>query len=83
MKITVLDAFGLNQGDLNFKEFEKFGEVVCYDITPQEEVVARSRGSEVLFTNKTKITAEMSSDSPFILTLPRRKPSAIITNSAK
>ena len=38
MKITVLDAFGLNQGDLNFKEFEKFGEVVCYDITPQEEV---------------------------------------------
>ena len=59
MKITVLDAFGLNQGDLNFKEFEKFGEVVCYDITPQEEVVARSRGSEVLFTNKTKITAEM------------------------
>ena len=59
MKITVLDAFGLNQGDLNFKEFEKFGEVVCYDITPQEEVVARSRGSEVLFTNKTKITAAM------------------------
>ena len=59
MKITVLDAFGLNQGDLNFKEFEKFGEVVCYDITPQEEVVERSRGSEVLFTNKTKITAAM------------------------
>ena len=32
---------------------------MCYDITPQEEVVERSRGSEVLFTNKTKITAAM------------------------
>lgn len=64
MNIIVLDAFGLNQEHLNFKAFEEFGNVTCFDITPADKVVERARGCEVLFTNKTIITRQMLEQLP-------------------
>ena len=61
----------------------------CMPIVNMNSTSPRSPNSLGITTPKwpkaraTNITAEMSSDSPFILTLPSRKPSAIITNSAK
>lgn len=58
MKITILDGFGLNPGDLSWKDFEELGEVKVYDRTSPSEVIERSQESEVLLTNKTVIDAD-------------------------
>lgn len=56
MKITVLDGFSTNPGDLSWDALEKLGELTVYDRTAPAQVVERSRGSDVLLTNKTVIT---------------------------
>lgn len=56
MKICVLDGFTLNPGDLSWEAIEQFGEVTVYDRTAPDMVVERSRGAEILLTNKTVIT---------------------------
>ena len=53
MKITVLDASAANPGDLSWEPFERFGEVVCYDVTKKDQLIERAIDSEVLLTNKT------------------------------
>lgn len=53
MKITVLDGYGMNPGDLSWKNLEKLGVVTVYDRTSPEEVIERAKGSEALLTNKT------------------------------
>ena len=58
MKIIVLDGYGLNPGDLNWKGFEELGELTVYDRTMPSELLERAAGAEVLVTNKTLITAE-------------------------
>ncbi len=58
MKITILDGYGLNPGDLSWEGMERMGEVTVYDRTPEELIVPRSLDSEILITNKTPITEE-------------------------
>lgn len=55
MKITVLDGYGLNPGDLSWEGFEKLGDLKVYDRTSPAEIMERSEGSEILITNKTVI----------------------------
>src|ERR1051326_5220607 len=51
MKITILDAYCLNPGDLSWEPFREFGELEIFDRTPAEDVVSRaSRASAVLLT---------------------------------
>lgn len=57
MKITLLDGFSTNPGDLSWEPFKELGDLKVYDLSAPEQVVERSRGCEVLLTNKTKITA--------------------------
>jgi len=57
-KITVLDGFALNPGDLSWKDIEKFGELTVYDRTPADLVVERIGGAQAVFTNKTVIDAK-------------------------
>lgn len=59
MKITVLDGYGLNPGDLSWKGFEALGECTVYDRTAPESVIERAQGAEVLITNKTVLTADI------------------------
>ena len=47
MKIVVLDGFTLNPGDLSWEGLKGFGEVMVYDRTPQDEVVARAKDAEI------------------------------------
>lgn len=58
MKITVLDGYTLNPGDLDWSELKKLGDCKIYDRTPYESVVERSYESEIVLTNKTIIDKE-------------------------
>lgn len=64
MNITVLDGNTLNPGDLTWEGFENIGNLTVYDLTPESMVVERGRDSEVLITNKTKITREILKNLP-------------------
>ena len=57
MRITVLDGYGLNPGDLSWKGFEALGDCTVYDRTTQ--LMERAAGAEILITNKTILTADI------------------------
>lgn len=64
MKIVILDGFTANPGDLEWKRLDKLGTLIVYDRTPSSEVVARCEGAEIVFTNKTPLSAESLSALP-------------------
>lgn len=66
MKIVILDGAALNPGDLSWQQFEKLGEVVCYDRTPEEKTIERIGDAQLILTNKTPITEEVLSACPQI-----------------
>lgn len=55
--MVVLDGYTLNPGDNPWDEVASFGELTLYDRTPPEKVLERSRGAQVLLTNKTVLSA--------------------------
>lgn len=59
MKITILDGYSLNPGDLSWKPFEELGDLTVYDRTIPEDVLTRSKDSEILITNKTVIPGDV------------------------
>ncbi len=56
MKIVILDHPRENPGEINWSEFEKYGEVVKYSRTLPEQVVERIGDADVVFLNKTVVT---------------------------
>lgn len=66
MKITVLDGYALNPGDLSWDELGALGELKVYDRTSPEDVVGRSKESEILLTNKTVLDAATLSELPHL-----------------
>lgn len=58
MKITILDGYGMNPGDLSWDGIAALGELKVYDRTAPSEVIARSADSEALLTNKTVLDGE-------------------------
>src|SRR5271156_5315852 len=57
MKITVLDGYCLNTGDLSWDPLRAFGDVEVFDRTPASQAVARAAGSAIVLTNKTPLSA--------------------------
>jgi glycerate dehydrogenase len=55
MKITVLDGYCLNPGDLSWDALRRFGEVEVFDRTRVDEVAARAAGAAMVLTNKTQM----------------------------
>lgn len=55
MKITVLDGYGMNPGDMNWDPLTEIGEVTVYDRTVPAEILERSKDSDALLTNKVAI----------------------------
>jgi glycerate dehydrogenase len=64
MKIVVLDGYTLNPGDLEWTELLKLGETSIYEFTPRDLILERATDADVLFTNKTPLTAETISGLP-------------------
>ena len=54
MKIVVLDGYTLNPGDNPWDPLAALGDLTVYDRTNPEDVLERSRGAEILITNKTR-----------------------------
>ncbi|HKL24827.1 MAG TPA: D-2-hydroxyacid dehydrogenase [Desulfuromonadales bacterium] len=52
MKITVLDGYTLNPGDLDWTPLEDLGDCRIFERTPPSQTVERASGSEILITNK-------------------------------
>jgi len=67
MKITVLDGFAINPGDLDWGILEQFGTVTVYDRTDSdEESIARIADSDVVLVNKTPLPASVIETCPSI-----------------
>jgi glycerate dehydrogenase len=59
MKLTVLDGYCLNPGDLSWDALRQFGEVQVFDRTRPDEVAERAAGAAIVLTNKTPLSAEV------------------------
>ncbi len=52
MRIVVLDGAPLNPGDLDWRRLEEVGELTVHERSGGDEVIERSRGAEIVITNK-------------------------------
>lgn len=59
MKITVLDGYTTNPGDLSWNWLKKCGECSIYDRTPPELIAERCADCEIIITNKTPLRKEL------------------------
>ena len=59
IKITILDGFTANPGDLSWVALEEVGEVTVYDRTRAEDVVTRAKDADIVLTNKDGKTQDM------------------------
>ena len=62
MKIVILDGYTLNPGDLSWDALEALGELTVYDrtaLTDEDEIIRRIGTAEVVFTNKTPLSARV------------------------
>ncbi len=66
MKITVLDGYALNPGDLSWDALGALGELTVYDRTAPQQTIARIGDSEVILTNKTILTADILAACPSV-----------------
>lgn len=70
MNIVVLDGYTLNPGDLDWQPLTNIakqgreGLFHCYDRTSDAELISRASNADIIFTNKTPITAETLSQLP-------------------
>lgn len=70
MNIVVLDGYTLNPGDLDWQllgdiaKQDGEGQFHCFDRTSDAEVISRASGADIIFTNKTLITAQTLSQLP-------------------
>lgn len=58
MKIVILDGFTANPGDLEWESLAKLGDLTVFDRTNPSDVIKRCKDAEIVFTNKTPISAE-------------------------
>ena len=58
MNIVILDGFTANPGDLEWNKLASLGDLNVYDRTPVKDIVSRCREAEIVFTNKTPLSAE-------------------------
>ncbi|HPE74946.1 MAG TPA: D-2-hydroxyacid dehydrogenase [Draconibacterium sp.] len=64
MKIVVLDGYVLNPGDLSWNGLKKLGDCTIYDRTYASQTFERSKGADVLITNKVILNKEIISKLP-------------------
>ena len=59
MKITILDGYPLNPGDLSWEYLEKYGDVTVYERTAAAEVAERAAGATAVLTNKVPLGSDV------------------------
>ncbi len=63
-KIVILDGYVANSGDLSWDALKELGALTVYDRTAPDEVVARAKDAEAIYTNKVLITDELMGELP-------------------
>lgn len=58
MRITVLDGFAMNPGDLSWQPLQALGETRVFDYTEREQVMERAAGAEALLVGRTPLRSE-------------------------
>ncbi len=68
MKLTVIDGYTMNPGDLSWEQYEKFGELRVFDhsTNDENEVIRRIADSEIVIANKSKVTRRVIDACPNI-----------------
>jgi len=59
MKIVILDAYTVDQGELTWDGLSELAEVEAYERTSPDEVIARCKGAEIVLTNKVVLNASV------------------------
>lgn len=59
MKITILDAYSSNPGDLSWEGLASLGDLTVYDRTLPDQVLERAEDSEIILTNKVVINGDL------------------------
>jgi glycerate dehydrogenase len=59
VKIVVLDGFAVDQGELDWDELRKLGDVAVYPRTLAHQVTERAAGAQAVLTNKVILTREV------------------------
>lgn len=59
MKITILDGFAENPGDLSWEWLAEYGDYTVYDRTPAELIAERVEGCDIIITNKTPLRRDL------------------------
>ena len=57
MNIIALDGHTLNPGDNPWDEVAALGQFTCFDRTPVEQIVERTRNADIVLTNKAPLSA--------------------------
>jgi glycerate dehydrogenase len=63
-QLVVLDAYTLNPGDNPWAPVAALGELVTYERSTAEQVVARAAAAEIVLTNKAPLSAESLTQMP-------------------
>lgn len=58
MKIVVLDAQTVTNGDVSLKPLARFGELITYNLTNYEEIPERVKDADAVICNKTLLNSE-------------------------
>lgn len=68
MKLTVIDGYTMNPGDLSWAQYEKFGKLRVFDHSTddEDEVIRRIGDSEIVIANKSKVTRRVIDACPNI-----------------
>lgn len=64
MKITILDGYPLNPGDLSWEYLEKYGDLTVHQRTAPAEIAERAAGATAILTNKVPLDADMLKQLP-------------------
>lgn len=68
MKLTVIDGYTMNPGDLSWEQYEKFGELRVFDhsTSNEDEVIRRIGDSDIVIANKSRVTRRVIDACPNI-----------------
>ena len=58
-RITILDGYTVNPGDLDWSPLAQLGDLKIYDRTSHDDIVDRAKESDYLLVNKVALTEEL------------------------
>lgn len=63
-RLTVLDGYAMNPGDLSWDRLKEYFEIEVYDRTPADKVIERIGDSDAILVNKVSITDDIMAACP-------------------